>query len=271
VILGHRWTFAPVPILALAVGLALFVHGFVRLRSRGRPDRAPWTRAALFAAALAAALVALVSPLDEIAEDDLLSAHMLQHVLIGDLAPALAILAVRGPLLFLMFPPAVLAPLARARWLRRALGALLRPKVSFAVWATALLAWHVPRAYDFALAHRWAHDLQHASFVLGGLLAWTQLVDPARRRELSVGGRVAFAVGMFAVGQVIGDALLYSSSAHYAPYADAPSHLLGLSALSDQRLAGIVMMVEQVATLGTCVGVLLWPYITRRRPVLELD
>jgi cytochrome c oxidase assembly factor CtaG len=259
------WQPAPSVLIAAAVAVALFAQGFVRLRRRGRVDHAGWDRALLFGLAVAAALVALVSPLDGIAEEDLLSAHMLQHVLLGDLAPALAMVALRGPLVFFIVPPGLLAPLARSPALRSLGRFVLRPRIAFAAWTAAILGWHVPRAYEFALAHHWAHELEHASFLTAGVLVWALLVDPARRGELTTGGRVGLAVALFAVGQLLTDALVFSSAPHYSTYAGAH----GVSALADQRLAGLVMMVEQLATLGTCVAVLLWPYLTRRqRPAL---
>src|SRR5262249_9765623 len=95
---------APVPIALAAVAAACFAHGFLRLRRRGRYDHAPWTRVALFAAGLALLLLPLVSPLDLLGDRYLLSAHMLQHVLIGDAGPALILLAIRGPLLLFVIP-----------------------------------------------------------------------------------------------------------------------------------------------------------------------
>ena len=182
---------------------------------------------------------------------------MLQHVLIGDVVPALVLVALRGPLLFFFLPPAILGPLARIGPLRAALAFLLRPVVSFGVWALALAAWHVPAAYDLVLTRQWAHDLQHTTFLIGGLLAWTQLVDPARRGVPTVAGRIAFAVGMFACGTILADVLVFSFEPLYGAYALQDERLLGLSPLTDQRLAGVVMMVEQLLVLGICVALLL--------------
>ena len=97
-------------VLAVAAVAALrFGHAFARLRRRGRTDHAGWDRAALFAAGLALAVLPLVSPL----AGESLAGHMLEHVLIGDAAVALLLLAVRGPLLFFLLPPLV-AALGRA-------------------------------------------------------------------------------------------------------------------------------------------------------------
>lgn len=244
-------------IAATALGLVLFGQAFVRLRRRGRRDHARWSQAALFAAGLVLLALALLSPLDAAGEEYLLSAHMLQHVLVGDAAPALLVVALRGPLLFFLLPAAVLAFLAQLGPLRAAFAVLVRPRVALAVWALVFAVWHVPAAYEAALRHGLVHDVEHASFLLAGLLAWAQLVDPARRRELGIRGRVGFAVALFAGGLVLSDVLIFSFDPLYGVYALQDERLLGLSPLTDQRLAGVVMMVEQLLTLGTFAAILL--------------
>jgi cytochrome c oxidase assembly factor CtaG len=242
---------------AAALGALLFAQGFVRLRRRGRGDHAGASRAWLFAAGLAVLTLALVSPLDAIGEEYLLSGHMLQHVLVGDLAPALLLVAVRGPLTFFLLPPPLLRALARPRALRTALAFLLRPWTSLAVWGLVMAGWHVPAAYEATLGRRGLHDLEHATFLLAGVLVWAQLVDPARRAELSRAGRLAVAVALFAAGQALAYVLILSFDPLYGAYATQDERLLGLSPLTDQRLAGLVMMVEQLLTLGTCAAILI--------------
>jgi putative membrane protein len=262
--LSASWQAPPGVLIGAALAVALFTQAFVRLRSR-RPDHAPWARAALFAGGLALVVLPLVSPLDEAGDERLLSAHMLQHVLIGDAGPALLLVAVRGPLVFFLLPPPVLRPLASFRPLRAFLSVLLRPLVSLGLWGAAILAWHVPTAYDYAAAHPLVHDLEHASFIAAGFLAWTQLVDPARHERLRRPQRIFFALGLLALAQPVVDLLLFSASPHYARYAGEADRLFGLSPLTDQRLAGAVMMTEQLLTLGLCVALLLRPYLQDRR------
>jgi putative membrane protein len=255
---GSSWDTPPAVLIGAALAAVLFAQAFVRLRRR-RPDHAPWSRAALFGAGLALIVLPLVSPLDHVGDEELLSAHMLQHVLIGDAGPALVVVAVRGPLLFFLLPPSVLRPLAAFRPLRAFLSFLLSPLVSLGIWAVAFLAWHVPVAYDYAAAHPLVHDLEHLSFIVAGFLAWTQLVDPARHGRLSRPQRVFFALAMLVIAQPLVDALLFTPPA-YARYTGAH----GISAQTDQRLAGAVMMVEQLLTLGICVAFLLRPYVRGR-------
>jgi putative membrane protein len=255
--LGSAWETPPAVLAGAALALVLFLQAWIRLRRRGRTDHAGYGRLALFVAAVALGTLALVSPLDPIGEEYLLSAHMLEHVLIGDAAVAMAIVALRGPLIFFLLPPWILRPLARLGPLRRFLGFLLRPWVSFLVWAVVFAAWHYPPAYDYVLDHQAVHDLQHVTFVVAGILVWTQLIDPARRGELRRSGRIAFAVTLFVSGQILADVLIFSFDPLYPAYAAQDERLLGLSPLADQQLAGVVMMVEQTITLGACVAWLL--------------
>lgn len=250
------WHFQPVPVVLALVALALFAQGFFRLRRRA-PEHAGWDRAAIFAVALAAGVLPLVSPLDGIADDYLLSAHMLEHVLIGDVAPALALVAVRGPLCFFLLPPGILSALAGIGALRRLLGFLLRPAVGFALWVAATAAWHVPAAYDYAVEHERVHSLEHLTFVLAGTLVWAQLVDPARRRALTAGGRIVYAWALFVVGGLTTHLILLDGVAHYPHYAAQPDRLLGLSPLADQHWAAWVMTIEQLLAFGTLTLLLL--------------
>jgi cytochrome c oxidase assembly factor CtaG len=262
VLVAHAaWTAPPAVFVATGLATALFVQGWLRLRRRGRPDLASWSRVALFGAGILVVLAGLVSPIDTIGEHHLLWVHMLQHVLIGDLGIALTVAAVRGPLLVFMLPQRVLAPIARDRDVRAVLSFLLRPRVAFALWVANLAVWHIPRLYTDALLHPYLHDLEHACWVLAGLLVWTLLIDPGSHRRLSRGGRLALAAAMFGVGQVLTDVLVFSFHPLYPFYRGA----YGLSARTDQQLAGVVMMVEQLLVLGTFAFLLLRPRVRHPR------
>jgi putative membrane protein len=254
--LSRAWQLPPPVLVGAVVALALFVRAFVRLRRRGRADHAGWGRLALFVAALAASILPLASPLDAAGDGYLISAHMLQHVLIGDVAPALALAALRGPLLF-FFVPAEIVRLATHRpRVRHTLHTIARPDVSFVLWAGTIAAWHVPPAYDYALAHPLVHQTEHLTFVAAGALVWMQLVDPARRHALSREQRLEYAAGIFFCGLVLSAVLMLSASPLYPAYADQQIRLFGWSALRDQQLAGGVMLVEQSLALGACAFML---------------
>jgi len=256
-VLAHAaWSAPPLVLSLTAISAALFTQGWLRLRRRGRRDLADWKRAVLFTLGLLVVLAGLVSPIHTIGENHLLSVHMLQHVLIGDLGIALMVVAVRGPLLVFLVPPRVLAPIVRA-----VLSFLLRPPVAFGLWAVNLAVWHIPSVYTSAVLHPVLHDLEHACWVIAGLLVWTLLVDPGSHRRLTIGGRVALAVAIFAAGQALTDVLVFSFHPLYPLYRGA----YGISASSDQKLAGLVMMAEQLLTLGTLVFVLIRPRLRHPR------
>ena len=254
--LWRAWSFQPLVLGAAAVAVAFFLHGWVRLHRR-RSELAPWTRIPLFVAGIVVSVLAIVSPIDPIGEDYLQSVHMLQHVLLADLGVVLCVLAVRGPLVVFLLPRDLLVPLARMQWLRRFLRFLLRPWISYAVWVVVLVLWHVPRVYEAALHHALVHDVMHASFVLGGVLIWTQIVDPARHRRLTLAERLGYAAVVFWTGQAMAYVILFDPTALFSTYRHQPDRLLGISALTDQKLAGVVMMVEQVLTVGIAFLVLL--------------
>jgi cytochrome c oxidase assembly factor CtaG len=233
-----------------AVGLLLFAQAVWRLRRRGRPDLAGWDRVALFCLGLALFPVALLA-LDAQADTNL-AVHMTQHVLIGDLAPALLSLAVRGPLAVFLLPAAVLAPLARSP-LRTLLSFLLRPRVAYALWAANLAVWHVPYLYDLALRHEDVHYAEHVCWIVAGLLVWTILLDDRR----SPARRVALAAALFASGQVLTDVLVFTFRPLYPAYPD----------VTQQQLAGVAMMAEQIVTLGTLAFALLRPRLRGVRAV----
>ena len=270
--LWHQWLDEPVLFALTGVAALCFLQGFVRLRRRGRADYASFGRLALFVFGLALMVLPLVSPLDVVGDHYLLSAHMLQHVLIGDAAPAVILVALRGPLLYFVVPPLVLRRLGRARWLRTFSAQVLRPKVALAVWAVAYFGWHLPVAYDYAATHQKAHDLEHLSFVAAGFLVWALLVDPAGRHHLSRGRRLALAAALFGMGTVLADVLIFSFRPLYPFYANQAERVFLLSPVHDQQLAGLVMTVEQLVTLGTCVAILLWPALrAQRRPRRSLN
>ena len=250
----------PLVLAGAALALLLYLRAWWRLRRRGRHDRASLGRLACFLGGVALAVLALVSPVDPIGEQYLLSVHMLQHVLLGDSAPALILLGLRGPLSLLVVPRVVLRRIARLGWLRRVGGALLRPPVALGLWALVYACWHVPRVYDYALAHQSVHDLEHVSFLVVGLLVWALLIEPLPHPRHGLRVRILVALALFTLGTVLADILILTPHALYTAYATQPDRLWGLSPVTDQRLAGAVMMVEQLVSVGICLAFLTRAY-----------
>jgi cytochrome c oxidase assembly factor CtaG len=264
---GHHdlWTAwsADVAVLAgAAVALTLYAMGWTRLRRRGRRDLADARRAVAFTAGVVLVVLSVVSPLDEIGERYLLWGHMGQHLLLADLGPLLMAAGLMGPLSVFVVPRVVLRGLSPTRPARAVLGVLGKPVSAFVVWALVMVGWHVPAAYEYALAHRWAHDLQHATMLSAGLLVWIHILAAVPRLHASPARRAGLAVAVFAVGMVIAQ-VLFLSDPLYDVYIDQPDRLLGLSPAGDQARAGLLMGTEQAVTLGLAAFLLMWVHLER--------
>lgn len=238
------WTFEPAQLVPIALVAVLYARRARTLARRGRP--VPAAKLAAFGAGLAALLVAVASPVDSIGEERLFSMHMLQHLLLGDLAPLLLALGLSGPLL---------RPLLAPRPVQR-LQVLTHPLVALPLWALNLGLWHLPGLYVAALEHPLVHALQHACFLAGGLLLWSTLLGllPGPR-WYGLGARFASLAFVWVVGAALANVFLWSDTAYYSPYVHA-ERLWGLTPLDDQRAGGGVMLVEMML-VGAAVFVVL--------------
>ena len=212
-----------VPALALAYVLA------------GRRFPAERWRAACFAAGLLLILAAFVSPLHTLSLHYLLSAHLLQNVVLAEWAPALCVLGLS---------PAFAAAAARARVVRF----LTHPFVALPLWLGTYFAWHVPAAYDAALRHPSSLlHVEHACyFVTGWLFWWSALQNEPHR--LSGGTKAMYLFAAFVLASPLGLLLALIPRAIYDFYVHAP-RLWGLSPLTDQQIGGAAMALEQAVVL----------------------
>jgi cytochrome c oxidase assembly factor CtaG len=207
-------------------------------------------RATSFIAGLAIVVAALSSPFDD-AADRLLWAHMAQHVLLVVVAPPLLVLSAPWIPLWLGLPLGIRRPLARAlvrSWPARPLRAMA-PVIrtapgAFVLFNVNLLVWHVPALYDLTLQNQAVHELEHALFLVTGILFWAQLLPSwPLRRGLEFGGRLAYTLAASLVSWLLAVVLAFSPTPLYSAYADLTSRPGGISALGDQRLAAGVMWV----------------------------
>jgi cytochrome c oxidase assembly factor CtaG len=228
------WSFDPVQLAPVALMAALYARRAQRLRRRGR--RVPPLRIAAFAGGLAALVLALCSPVDALGEERLFSAHMAQHVLIGDVAPLLLVLGLTRPLI---------RPLLALPGTHR-LRVLAHPLVAHPLWAVDLCVWHLRGPYDLALDDDLVHALEHACFFAGGILLWTSLLALLPQpRWFMRGGRILALAGVWVVGGALANVFLWSGHPFYPRYEHAP-RTWGLSPLDDQRAGGGVMLLEMM-------------------------
>ena len=190
-----------------------------------------------------ALLAALVSPLDGLGEDYLFSAHMVQHVLLGDIAPLLLLLGA----LARDHAPGHAAAVARSS--ARSARSPARPPAS-SLWLVLMYLWHIPALYDAAVEHPLVHLLEHISFFAAGVALWWPLIQPVPMRRRLTGMQPVAYIGTAKAGlAALGLFLTWSTTAIY-PYYEGTPRIWGLSPVDDQNVGGVIMMVEQSLTLA---------------------
>ena len=226
---------------------ALYLLATLRLR-----ERWPLRRTASFMAGIAVVLTALQSGVGAY-DDRLLSAHMVQHMLLLLLAPLL--LLEGRPLMLVLRAAAPEHRAALVRLLTR-LGRFTGPYLCLGVFSAALITTHLPPVFDATLRHPLLHELEHALFIGVGLLFWWPLLDgdPLPSRRLGGLGRIFYLLGSMPAMALVGAYLNRAPEVVYGAYL-APARALGLSAVADQQQAGAIMWVG-----GSClmIAVGLW-------------
>lgn len=230
------WFPGEVHLETVAVVLALAAAYAGALRARG--ERLARARPARFLGALALLLAALNGPLHDLADRYLLTAHMVQHLL---LTLGVAPLLVSGMPGWLV--DAGLARVARRRVPAAAVDALAHPLVAFTLSAVVLIAWHLPPAYAAALVSHPVHIGQHLTLLGSAMVGWWPVLSPSRRLpRLPYAAQILY---LFALGipmTVVAAMVTGAETILYPFYGTAPLRF-GLSPLEDQRLSGVLMWV----------------------------
>ncbi|HEY7831082.1 MAG TPA: cytochrome c oxidase assembly protein [Solirubrobacteraceae bacterium] len=233
------------PLLILGV---LYARRVLTLAVQGHP--VPGWRQACFYAGFVTIGAALTSLGDD--SQELLSAHMVEHLLLGDVAALLIVLGLTAPLI---------APILRIGFFNR-MRVLAHPLVAFPLWAIDLYVWHLPVLYQAALRHPGIHALEHAMFLGLGVNMWMCLFGPLPMPAWFGNlGKLLYIVAVRLTGAVLGNVFLWSGHAFYPFYnhGDAVWHV---SPIADQNLAGAIMMIEEsILTLG----LLCWLFLRAAR------
>ncbi|HLY68026.1 MAG TPA: cytochrome c oxidase assembly protein [Chloroflexota bacterium] len=214
-VLTH-WDLEP----SVIAGLLLTVAVFCGLQRRAdlAVSRA---RQAGFGVAIALLALALLSPLDELSDRYLLTAHMVQHLLLVLLVAPLLVLALPRP------------------WGARL---AINPVIAFALFNVVFALSHVQVWYEATLVHEPLHVLEHLAYLISGGINWLPVLNPAKERRLAYPAQMLYlfleTLPMFAVGSL----LSLSDSAVYPFYLRAP-RIAGISAIEDQSIAGLLMWI----------------------------
>jgi putative membrane protein len=236
-----HWAFEP----SVLTGLALLTAGYSAavgpLRRRLSSEAAPpaW-RQAVFHLGTLSVFLALVSPLDDLADHYLFSAHMVQHLLL---------ILVAAPLWLLGTPGWLAKRLVPRGWPSAALHWLTQPLQAFLIFNVVLWAWHLPRAYDAALADEGLHVFEHVTFLLAALIGWWPLLGPHPdappvSQPLQVLYLFLQSLPATALAALItlAPTPLYRFYVLARFYVPAPA-IAGISPLLDQQLSGLIMWI----------------------------
>jgi putative membrane protein len=245
--------FAPLELLPLLLAAVLYAKRSITLAERGRP--LPLWRQLCFAGGLLTLVVALVSPVAHVAEE-LVIAHMVEHLLLGDIATLLLVLGLTGPLL---------QPVLAIRFFDR-LRVLAHPLVAFPLWMLNFYFWHIPALYDAAYGGAAVHALEHTSFIFFGCLMWMPIFGPLPKPSwFNAAWKVGYVVAVRFAGAILGNVLMWSGSVLYPRYAAGEAYW-NITPVADQSTAGVVMMVEGTF-LG--LGLLAWVFFEVSREGIE--
>lgn len=245
--------FAPIEVFPITIAGILY---WGRARTLSWDNRSvPLWRQICFGAGLLIISVALFSPIGHIAEE-LVIAHMVEHLLIGDVASLLLVLGLTKSLL---------QPILAIRAFNR-LQVLTHPAVAFPLWALNFYLWHVPALYDAAYGTAPLHALEHTTFLFFGCLMWMPVFGPLPKpRWFGAAWKVAYVIGVRFASAILGNVLMWSGTVLYPIYRPGERYW-GISAMGDQSTAGAIMMVE-----GTflALGVLAWIFLEVAREGTE--
>jgi putative membrane protein len=186
------------------------------------------------------------------ASQELLFVHMIEHLLLGDIAALLIVLGLTGPLI---------APILRIRVFDR-LRVLANPLIAFPLWMIDFYAWHLPVLYQAALRHPGIHALEHAMFLGFGINMWMCLFGPLPMPAWFGNlGKLIYIIAVRLAGTALGNVFLWSGTVFYPYYLQSDS-LHHISPIADQNLAGAVMMIEE--SLLT-IGLFCWLFLRTAR------
>lgn len=227
------WNFEPTIVLGLLIAIALYVLCATEWRARF-PGSAPLTslQATFFALAMSSAALALLSPLDDLSDNYLLMAHMVQHLLLTLIMAPLLLLSIPGWMLRPLLRPPLVLPVARR---------LTSVFVAYALFNLVFVGWHQPELYDGALKFRPLHIFQHLLFIATALLAWFPVLSPLPELlRLPYPTQVLYLFFSAIVPTVLGALITFAPDVLYDTYRDAP-RILNINALKDQQYAGLIM------------------------------
>lgn len=243
--LWAAWSFPLVPLVALAVTLALYLRGWQAAHRTRAQELQSW-RAACFVGGILSLWIALASPIDAL-DDYLLTAHMIQHFILMSVAPPLIVLGAPTVPLLRGLPRSLIRlltrPVFRARWFHALCRFVTHPVVAWVAMNVAYLGWHVPAMFELTFRSEQVHEFEHLCFFLTSVAFWWVVLAPwptqARWPRWAV---IPYLLSADILNTVLSATLTFSNRVLYSSYAQA-ERITSLTPLKDQVAAGAEMWV----------------------------
>lgn len=250
-----QFAFDPVVLVltALACWMYLRALGIVRRRNLhvGRGQQACWW------IGIALLTVGLNGPLDAY-DGELMSAHMAQHLLLGDLAAPFLLAGLRAPMLYFYLPRPALVLLARRRLLRRLFRFLRQPLVALPLYVLTIYAWHASVLFEGALRNPVMHALQHEFFLAANLLLWWPVLEPARRRMPGQLWKIGYIFAARMSTMFLGMIFVFSKPVLYESVYGDGLRPGGFTPRADQGTAGGMMMTLDIVIMISALAWFFW-------------
>lgn len=241
------WSFAPGVVIALVLYTGVYVWRWRESRTPTEPHPPSGWRLVAFLAGILTLVIALCSPVDILGEQ-IFAMHMVQHVLLLDVAPILIILG---------FTKVLLRPATRRiHEVEKRAGFLAAPLFAVFFYTGAMWVWHIPSLYDAAAENSGIHVIEHLTFSAAGFLYWWHLLSPVSTRLRRDGMTpIVYMLSTKVTVGFLGILLTFAPEAIY-PYYESRPEYWGLTPESDQALAGAIMAVEQAVVMGIAIAFL---------------
>ncbi len=229
------WNFEPSILIGLILLCGIYLYGVGPLRRRYHwASEIDKRQIALFLSGVFIIFVALLSPLDEIGDQFLFSAHMTQHLLLTLVMP---------PLLLLGTPDWLVRPLLEWRFIASIARFVTKPIFAFLLFNFIFTAYHVPALYELSLQNNTFHIFVHLLLMATATIAWMPILSPIQELpRLPYPHQIMYLFFSAIPPTVLGAIITFSESVLYPTYQAAP-RLFGVSALEDQMDAGLIMWI----------------------------
>lgn len=229
------WNFEPSILLGLILLCGIYLYGVGPLRRRFNwAPEIDKRQIALFLSGVFIIFIALMSPLDEIGDQFLFSAHMTQHLLLTLVMP---------PLLLLGTPSWLVRPLLEWRLIDSVARFITKPIPAFLLFNVIFTAYHVPALYDLSLQNNTFHIFVHLLLMTTAVISWMPILSPIEELpRLPYPHQIMYLFFGAILPTILGAIITFSESVLYPTYQLAP-RLFGISALDDQMGAGLIMWI----------------------------